>query len=41
MEAAHIQEDEVWNQLQSTCVEEPFVYHMDNQCYKKCSLEGS
>ena len=30
MEAARIREDKVWNRLQSTCAEEPFVYHVDN-----------
>ena len=39
MEAACIWEDEMWNRLQSTCVEEPFVYHVDNQCYKKYVLK--
>ena len=39
MEAARIREDEVWNLLQSTCAEEPFVHHVDNQCYKKYVLK--
>ena len=39
MEVACIREDEVWNRLQSTCVEESFVYHVDNQCYKKYVLK--
>ena len=39
MEAARLREDEVWNRLQSTCAEEQFVYHVDNQCYKKYVLK--
>ena len=35
MEEARIREDEVWNRLQPSCVEEPFVYHVDHHCYKK------
>ena len=41
MEAAHIPEDEVWNRLQSTCAIKLFVYHVENQCYKKCPQEDS
>ena len=39
MEAAHIPEDEVWNRLQSTCAIKLFVYHVENQCYKKYVLK--
>ena len=34
MEAARIREDEVWNRLQPSCVEEPFVFPVNHHCYK-------
>ena len=38
-EVVRIRETEAWNRLQSTCVEEPFLYHVDNPCYKKYILK--
>ena len=39
IETTYIRKYEVWNRLESTCVKELFVYHVDNQTYEKYLLK--
>ena len=38
IEAAQIREDHVWEYLQSPSINQNFVYHVSNECYKTYTL---